>query len=182
MGLEAVELVMTYEEAFGVDIPNSEAERMRTPGDVVDFLLPCLGEASEERHICRSARAFRQLRTQIVADRFGSWSAVTPGSSIMELLGSDAHRRWAEIQRKLEYDHWPKLKSLNRVLGWRGGVVTLGQAASEIALTSPWRVHPEPWTRVELEAAVMRLTEFELGLEPGKFTVDSRYVEEMRID
>ena len=34
MGLDIVELVMTVEEAFGIDIPDRDAERLRTIGDL----------------------------------------------------------------------------------------------------------------------------------------------------
>ena len=36
--LDTVELVMAFEEEFGVDIPDEDAERMRTVGDAVDYL------------------------------------------------------------------------------------------------------------------------------------------------
>ena len=38
MGLDTVELVMAFEEAFELEIPNAEAERMRTVRDVVDYI------------------------------------------------------------------------------------------------------------------------------------------------
>lgn len=181
MGLDGVELVMSYEEAFGIEIPDSEAARMRTPREVVDFLLIQLGEASGRRRICLSARAFYQLRAELVAYGHGR-RTITPAASVVELLGPDAHDSWSQIQRKLGCDHWPRLKSRNRVLGWLGGIETLGEAAGEIGMMNPRHLHPEPWTRAELEATLMQITELELGLESGKFTVDSRYVEDMRID
>lgn len=36
--LDEVELVMFFEEDFGVDISNEEAEKLITVGDVVDYL------------------------------------------------------------------------------------------------------------------------------------------------
>ena len=36
--LDTVELVMAFEEEFGLDIPDEEAERMRTVGDAVRYL------------------------------------------------------------------------------------------------------------------------------------------------
>lgn len=182
MGLDAVELVMAYESAFEVGIPDDVAAHMRTPLDVVDFLLPRLGESHDGRFVCLTARAFYQLRTYVVAGQQRPRSAVSPRAPIAELLGSDAPEKWAALQCSLDIENWPKLKSQNRVLGWFGGVETMGEAAAEIAILNPRRLHPEPWNRAELEAALMRLTGFELSLEPGRFTVHSRYVEDMRID
>ena len=36
--LDTVELVMAFEEEFGVDIPDEDAEQMRTVGDAVKYL------------------------------------------------------------------------------------------------------------------------------------------------
>lgn len=36
--LDTVELVMALEEEFGIDIPDSDAERMRTVGDAVGYI------------------------------------------------------------------------------------------------------------------------------------------------
>ena len=36
--LDIVELVMALEEAFGVEIPDSEAEKISTVGDVVEYV------------------------------------------------------------------------------------------------------------------------------------------------
>ncbi|MFH1765171.1 MAG: acyl carrier protein [Gemmatimonadota bacterium] len=36
--LDTVELVMAFEEEFGVDIPDEDAEQMRTVGDAIRYL------------------------------------------------------------------------------------------------------------------------------------------------
>ncbi|MEZ4414706.1 MAG: acyl carrier protein [Gemmatimonadota bacterium] len=36
--LDTVELVMAFEEEFGIDIPDEDAEQMRTVGDAIDYL------------------------------------------------------------------------------------------------------------------------------------------------
>ena len=36
--LDTVELVMAFEEEFGLDIPDEDAEQMRTVGDAIDYL------------------------------------------------------------------------------------------------------------------------------------------------
>jgi acyl carrier protein len=39
MGMDGVELVVTFEETFGVRIPDKEAEKMVTPRHVIDWLV-----------------------------------------------------------------------------------------------------------------------------------------------
>jgi acyl carrier protein len=36
--LDTVELVMAFEEEFGIDIPDEDAEQMRTVGEAVEYL------------------------------------------------------------------------------------------------------------------------------------------------
>jgi acyl carrier protein len=36
--LDTVELVMAFEEEFGVEIPDEEAEKIRTVGDAIKYL------------------------------------------------------------------------------------------------------------------------------------------------
>jgi acyl carrier protein len=36
--LDTVELVMAFEEEFGIDIPDEDAEQMRTVGDAMEYL------------------------------------------------------------------------------------------------------------------------------------------------
>ncbi|GMR13435.1 MAG: acyl carrier protein [Gemmatimonadota bacterium] len=36
--LDTVELVMAFEEEFGVDIPDEDAEKMRTVGDAIAYI------------------------------------------------------------------------------------------------------------------------------------------------
>jgi acyl carrier protein len=36
--LDTVELVMAFEEEFGIDIPDEDAEQMRTVGEAVNYL------------------------------------------------------------------------------------------------------------------------------------------------
>ncbi|HEU0013596.1 MAG TPA: acyl carrier protein [Longimicrobium sp.] len=36
--LDTVELVMTFEEEFGMEIPDEEAEKLRTVGDAISYI------------------------------------------------------------------------------------------------------------------------------------------------
>ncbi len=36
--LDTVELIMAFEEEFGIDIPDEDAEKMRTVGDAISYV------------------------------------------------------------------------------------------------------------------------------------------------
>jgi acyl carrier protein len=42
--LDTVELVMAFEEEFGLEIPDSEAEKMASVGDALKYLKAKMGE------------------------------------------------------------------------------------------------------------------------------------------
>jgi len=42
--LDTVELVMAFEEEFGIDIPDEAAEQMRTVGDAIKYLNDNAGD------------------------------------------------------------------------------------------------------------------------------------------
>ena len=41
--LDTVELVMAFEEKFDIEIPDEDAEKMRTVGDAIEYLKTKLG-------------------------------------------------------------------------------------------------------------------------------------------
>ena len=42
--LDTVELVMAFEEEFGVEVPDEEAEKLQTVGDVVKYIESAQGD------------------------------------------------------------------------------------------------------------------------------------------
>ncbi len=44
--LDTVELVMAFEKEFDIDIPDEEAEKLRTVGDAMKYLHEKVGDAS----------------------------------------------------------------------------------------------------------------------------------------
>ena len=61
MGLESVELVMEFEDEFELEIPDADAERMRTVGDVVQYVARRLHVAPHDE------LAIQDIRRRICA-------------------------------------------------------------------------------------------------------------------
>ncbi len=61
MGLDAVELVMGVEDHFGISIQNSEAERVRSVGDLIALIQSRIDAA--QAATCPTLSSFLQLRS-----------------------------------------------------------------------------------------------------------------------
>ena len=49
MGLDLVELVLAFEDSFGLEIPEALGGEMRTPGDVIAFVESQLRQRTEDQ-------------------------------------------------------------------------------------------------------------------------------------
>jgi acyl carrier protein len=64
MGLEAVEILMEVEEAFDITIEDAEAEKMRTPRDLIESVLGRVNRVDSAA--CLTQRAFNLLRRALL--------------------------------------------------------------------------------------------------------------------
>lgn len=120
MGLDAVELVLAFEEEFGIAIPDAVAEKMRTPRDVIDFVL-------QERQRVANLDAMKHLSEALAGMGFVN---VRPEMSFSVLFGHKRITRWRELSKRLapfsiprDVPHGPG----GAVAGWSflGGVIAL---------------------------------------------------------
>jgi acyl carrier protein len=65
MGLDTVELVMEIEDAFDISIPDDQASKMLTVGDVYEFILEKTADSTLRSSTCLTAVAFYDLRRHV---------------------------------------------------------------------------------------------------------------------
>jgi acyl carrier protein len=114
MGLDTVELVMEIEEAFGITIPDAEAEKILTIGDAYRYILAKMEGPPMTTPGCLSAAAFYRLRRQLMGLLRIERRRIRPASRLEDLV-PERHRR-AEWQRLGEGMGW-RLPELVRP-GW----------------------------------------------------------------
>jgi acyl carrier protein len=133
MGLDTVELVMEVEEAFGITIPDEDAEKIQTIGDLYRYLLAKLDGPTLTTPGCLSAAVFYRLRRRLMELYRVERRRIRPVSSLDELI--PATKRRLEWQRMAESLGW-NLPELIRP-GWVGfaflGLFSLWAAAAIIA-------------------------------------------------
>src|SRR3954470_21071746 len=110
MGLDVVEFIMAVEDAFGLEIPDSEAALLATPGLVIDYLAAHLPSGGAEAGACLSRRAFYKLRRETCARLGVDRSAVRADMPLATLfLGDEGKRAWQDVQIEVGAAHWPRL-------------------------------------------------------------------------
>jgi acyl carrier protein len=80
MGLDAVEIVMAVEDAFDIQIENSEAEKLLTPGQLIDFVMGKV--ATTRTDVCLTHRSFNLLRSFFVRRCGLQRKQLTPETSL----------------------------------------------------------------------------------------------------
>jgi hypothetical protein len=189
MGLDSVEFIISVEDAFGLDIADRDAERMRTPRDVINHLaaqLPASAAVGRVGPHCLSQRAFYFVRAAAATHFDRPRSALGPGLPLRDLVpGPQRKEAWSSLRASLGATRWPAYAEPGF---WsRGGGIfaerptNLGGVARYLADYQPRLVRgwDTPWTWYEIAAAVDRLMREELGI--AKYTLDSSFIRDLGV-
>lgn len=135
MGLDTVELVMAFEEKFGIDIPNEDAEKIVTVRDVIDYVFARVAHDPTGRSTCLSQRAFYRLRRAAQAEFGVSRNAVRPQTPLETIVPRENRRMaWLRLKDAAGVTEWPELnRSQNTVLLIAAASVTIAVAAAMVA-------------------------------------------------
>ena len=89
MGLDSVELVMAFEEEFGIEFSDEEAEQIVTVGDARDAILRKLTDRAQNPDTVDAGEVWRRVH-RIVVEQLGvKPERVTPGAAFIDDLGVD---------------------------------------------------------------------------------------------
>jgi hypothetical protein len=94
MGLDGVEIVMAVEQDFGIQIEDSEAEQILTPGQLIDLVMSKVATTTTD--ICLTHRSFNLLRQFFVRRYAFSRNQLKPDTSLQTTLPRT--RRLAQLQ------------------------------------------------------------------------------------
>jgi acyl carrier protein len=133
MGLDLVELVIRFEEAFGIDIPDKVAADLTTPRKVNEYIFSQLTESCERT--CLTQQAFYFLRAKFVTPLNISRSDFKPDTRLEDLVPLDRRRRvWADMQSELGPSAIPDLA---RPL-WLFSLLAFLTVATLVVVTRYW--------------------------------------------
>lgn len=121
MGLDSVELVMTIEDKFGIEIPNNECEQIHKVQEFADSVFEKIKISPNEK--CLSQIIFYRIRKAL--EQFGNErQIITPNSIISEFFNRiNLDNDWKKFEKKIELK-LPKLvdfdKNLNKEVKFLG--------------------------------------------------------------
>ena len=108
MGMDAVELVIRFEEAFGIRIPDEVAEQLTTPRKVTDYVFAQVAVTAESS--CLSQQAFYFLRGKFEASMKIPRSGFRPSTRLEGLIPLERRRQvWAGIKSEIGSSALPDL-------------------------------------------------------------------------
>jgi hypothetical protein len=100
MGLDLVELVLSVEEKFGIELPDEDAARLRTPRQLIEYV--CSKVAAVDPSACASQRSFNRVRRILAAATKVKKRAVRPATHLEDLLSAQVRRRvWPGLAREI---------------------------------------------------------------------------------
>jgi hypothetical protein len=179
MGLDSVELVIAFEEAFGISISDEAAASLRTPRDVTDLVMERVAtrpadECLRQQTLFRLRRGFRLACTPFAAP----FALDTRLRAIFDRRAWP--RAWATIRREDHGRGWPERAPFDGAVGFRRRTVM--DLVNELALRDARAVREagEPWTRELVALHVRRLVRKQVGAE--FFADDDEFVNDLGID
>lgn len=182
MGLDAVELVIRIEDTFGIQISDTVAAELTTPGKVTDFILTQV-EESPVPLSCLSQRAFYSLRREFIRQLPLARRQFVPDAKLKEIIPEERRDEvWKSIGSSLRIKRWPVL---SRTL-WLGLFAPKVQSVRELiyylVTNEPLIVKGEEtaWSRAQVWDVLERLIKEETSVK--HFTEDSRFIEDMHLD
>jgi len=108
MGLQGVELIMDFEEAFGIELTDGEAIESVTPRMMGDAIFSKL-KATDER-TCQSQRAFYILRRALVKMFNVDRKSIKPDTRFRDFIEKSREKEiWEQMRLAVAARSWPKL-------------------------------------------------------------------------
>jgi hypothetical protein len=177
MGLDTVELILAWEESFGISISEADAQTMFTTRQVTEriFEKVRLGDRPED-HGCLSLRAFFRLRKELEAAEV-SKHIVKPDAKLSDLL--PGRRRRDVLNTVLERTGFRPQKKLPFGLQLTFGRVRDVVLDAVISQHEALRLPGHGWSRAQVREVVRGIMATQLALK--KFSDDAEFIKDLRL-
>jgi hypothetical protein len=174
MGLDSVEILMGWEESFGIRIADDEAFVLRTPRQAIDLIAAKLPAQNDPPRVCLTLRAFHRLRHSITSAASVSRDRVRPNGRLRDLVSTDRRHTWEAVRSTCGISSLPGL-------GWFSPRTVADLTRWAVTHAAKDLKRPgEPWTRSEIRSVVRAVVTEVTGVED--FEDDHDFIHDIGID
>lgn len=182
MGLDSVELLMAIEEEFGVDIPESDAEKMVTVGEVYEWLKDRI--ASSSPVACLTQRVFYKLRRALVENYGLENKPITPDTRLSELLSlNDIKDGWPFMQLFIDLKT-PPFQTADELSGFTltRKSLTMRELVSALIKINGKAMAPQTDSEEEIWRRLVAVFVRQAYVSPAQITPQARIVRDLGIN
>jgi hypothetical protein len=177
MGLDSVELVLGWEDTFGISISDAEAEKMFTTRQAAECIFEKVRSPLPEDRGCLSMRAFLRLRRAFRAEGV-SREAIRPETKVTTLLPS--RQRRDILSAACERAGLRRLKRLPLGLQFTFGRVSDVVLDAVVGQHDALRLQGHGWSLSQVREVVRAVMYAQLALR--KFSDDAEFIKDLKID
>jgi acyl carrier protein len=101
MGLDMVELILTVEEEFDIDLPDRDMEKICTPRDLANYIHRQYQQYDKEK--CSSQVGFYKIRKLFMEHFKFERHTLHPDTKLQDLFKNDVKKNWKQLLQL--FDH-----------------------------------------------------------------------------
>jgi hypothetical protein len=170
MGLDTVEILISWEETFQISIPDADAMILETPQIAIDYICSRL-DATEDYSTCPTLHAFQSLRRSICQITGAARQEVRPSAPIRHFYQYSPRR-----------ELWDRLKpsfgtAQVQSPGWFSQTTTVRDILEQLMMAPP--PPGERWTRPRVRVAVRASVRQYVG---RRFRDDEHFIRDLGLD
>ena len=180
MGLDTVEIVMCWEEALGISIPDRDAEHLVTPAKAVEYLAGLVGATDNRSFPCLGQRAFHRVRGCLTRLNGIPRKRISPDARLRDLLpGKGGIASWRQFAHDLGLGDL--VQTLGLPLLGAGSTTVKHIVTQTVARRAQVLVGPhERWSRQQVRAVVRTSVDYVVGARD--FADEDEFVGDIGID
>lgn len=177
MGLDSVELVLGWEDAFGISISDAEAENMFTTRQAAESIFEKVRSPMPEDRGCLATRAFHRLRRAFQAEGV-SRKAIQPETKVAALL--PGRQRRDVLSAVCERAGLRPLKRLPLGLQFTFGRVKDVVLDAVVGQHQALRFQGYGWSLIQVREVVRAVMYAQLALR--RFSDDAEFIKDLKLD
>lgn len=182
MGLDGVELIIAIEEEFGIDIADSEAEKLFTAGDIFELLKTKV--ARSDPGVCLTQQTFYKLRRALIENYGLKRHEIKLDTKMCDLLSDEEIKDgWPFLETFIELKT-PPYEIACQLLGFKltNKQLTMRELVQSLIVINKDSLVPKRDSDEEIWFRLVTLMVRQLNLRPDEIKPEASLAKDLGID